>query len=142
MNWLTITTTLIAAIAPSIVSIVSICVQEKNNKTNNELQLEINKLNNEHQLKLKQFELYDSPKNSFINCYLDNLIQYFNNPSSENFINYQFSMAKSSMYVSAKIYSEIDHINDAIENNKIDEVKNIHFYSLLDAINADAKNSN
>lgn len=141
MNWLTITTTLIAAIAPSVVSIVTLCLQQRTNKKNNELQLEINKLNNEHQLKLKQFELYKSPKNSSINCYLDNLIQYLNNPSSENFINYQFSMAKASMYVSAKIYSEIDDINTAIQNNKIDDVKKSYFSSLLDAINADAKDS-
>ena len=125
MNWLTITTTLIAAIAPSVVSIVTIYHQTK-----------INKQNNEFQLRLKYLDYYVMQKDLAISSYLDCLFKYLDNQSQANLTNYQIAMSKVCIYVSEKSYNEIDKINYFIKNNNVNDV-NIEI--LIDVLNKETQ---
>ena len=123
MNWFSFILSLVAAIVPSVVSIVTVYLQFKNNKDNNNRLLEADKINNENKIKLKHLDYYYSEKSSIVGKYLENLINYLNNPSENNLLNYQISMAKASMYVSKKVYEEIEFIDQLINDNKLKTVK-------------------
>ena len=142
MDWLTITTTLVAAIAPSVISIVSLCLQQKTTKENNELQLKISNLNNEHQLKLKDLDFIQSQRTNAINSYLDSLVQCIYNPTQDNLMLYQSAMAKVALYVSPEVYEEVDSINTHIQSENYSGIQKFFFTRLVDAINADAEKRN
>lgn len=139
MDWYALITTLIATIAPSVVSIFSLRYQKETNIENNKLQLEINRLNNEHQLAVNNLEFINTQKNLCLSSYLDCLVSYLENPNATNLLHYQSSMSKACMYVSNNIYDEIDSINTAIKNQEFDKIKDYYFSCLLDAINSDTK---
>lgn len=131
MNWLTIITTLIAAIAPSIVSIYVSNNQLKINEQNNLHQLNLNSQNNEHQLNLKKLEYFEKVKINSLNDYFDKLATYLNNPTPSNLSSYQAAMSKVSLYVSKKVYLKISDINSSISEGKIDEVDLDYLLTLL-----------
>ena len=137
MNWLTIVTTLIAAIAPSIVSIVTVRYQSKNNQQNNDCQLQLNKTNNEHQLKLNQLEYYSSEKCTAVSNYLDDLTYYLKYRSDGCFTKYKISMTKACMYVSKSVYGCIRDIDVALEDNHFDDVQTYLLDELLETLNSE-----
>lgn len=142
MNWLTIVTTLIAAIAPSVVSIVTTIVQSSINKQNNEHQLNLNEQSYNFQLETKKFENYYLQKTESLNKYIDSLITYVYSPSEENLITYKLNMSKVCLYVSPQIYNDILDINSYLEEKKFDTVKNDMLRFLLDNLNREAKQYN
>lgn len=134
MNWLTITTTLLAAILPSIVSIATTISQSKINKQNNDFQLELNKQNNDLKEKMYRLEHYYSKQDDYMGSYLYSLINYLNIPNESNLLKYKSAMAKVYMYVPYKTYSQIEEINYFVDNNDFNKVKELlseGFYSEL-----------
>ena len=104
MNWLTITTTLLAALLPSVVSIIVTINQSKINKENNSFQLELNKQNNDLKEKMFRLEFYYSKQDTYITAYLDSLTAYLIIPSEENLIKYKSALTKVLMYISPKAH--------------------------------------
>lgn len=127
MTWLTIVTTLTAAIAPSIVSIVANIVQYK-----------INKQNNEFQLKQKEIDTFYSHRNIAINNYLDSLSNYINISSKENLSAYQSTYCKVSIYVSQRVFDHINTINDCINKQHFEEIPSL-LYILSDILNSESQ---
>lgn len=142
INWLTITTTLIAAIAPSVISFFTIIYQVKINRDNNKQQLELNKQSHDYQLKQKQLEIYNTIKTTVINDYLDNLNNYIFNPTDKNFINYQIAMSKTCMYTSKKNYETISIIDSLIKAKQFDTIKNSYLACLFNDLNIEAHQYN
>ena len=134
MNWLTITTTLLAALLPSAVSIVVTIHQSKINNENNKFQLELNKQNNDLKEKMYRLEHYYSKQDVYMSSYLDSLAEYLIEPTENKLLKYKSSMAKAYMYVPFKTYVQIEEIDEYINRNNFDKVKELlseGFYSEL-----------
>ena len=142
MDKLTIVTTLIAAIAPSVVAIINAIVnnlsQLNMNKQNNDFQLQLSQQNNNHQIQQKQLEHFYSQKTVAINDYIDNLSKYLHNENSETLLNYKLSLSKICTYVSKDIYSSIKLIDFNIEQKQLD-LANSNFENLLNQLNIEAQ---
>ena len=139
MDWVTVITTLIAAIAPTVISIANSMHQTKINTQNNEHQLKLNEQSNSFQLKSKKLENYYLDRTNSINNYLESLITYLHDQSQENFINYQLAMSKICMYVSSSIYNNILDIHYLIQKSEFDKIINEYLELLLDELNKEVK---
>lgn len=139
MDWLTIITTLVAAFAPTIVSVANSISQFKINAQNNEHQIKLNEQSNNFQLKSKKLENYYLDKTNSINKYLECLIAYLYEQSQENLINYQLAMPRTCMYVSPSIYETILDIHYHIQKSEFDKIKNDELEFLLDELNKEVK---
>ena len=142
MDKLTIVTTLIAAIVPSVVAIINAIVnnlsQLNMNKQNNDFQLQFSQQNNNHQIQQKQLEHYYSQKTIAINDYIDSLSKYLHNKNSKTLLNYKLSLSKICTYVSKDIYSSIKHIDYDIEQKAFDLAQS-NFEHLLNELNREAQ---
>ena len=127
MNWLTITTTLIAAIAPTVVAIVSNVLQYKSNEQNHNFQL-----------KQKELENYYSQKTTAMNNYFDALATYINVRNEQNLSAYQSAYCKMSMYCSKKVYKKLSEINFDIEEQHLARI-NDRLDSLSEILNAECQ---
>lgn len=142
MDWLTITVTLIAALAPSVVSIITVRIQAQNNKENNDYQIQINNSNHEHELQLKQLEIYSSEKSIAISNYFDDLTCYLKSRSDEHFLKYKNSMIKACLYVSKPVYECINTIDVLIQRKDFDDVQNYIIDELLPTLNSEVPKYN
>lgn len=130
MNWLTIVTTLLAAILPSAISLITLHYNFK-----------INKQNNEYQLKLKEKEFLYQQRNQALNSYADCLNTYLYYPSDKTKFDYLASILKVSLYVSPEVYYEIDSINKFINQNQLDTAREIEVDYLAKKLNEETHNN-
>ena len=130
---------LVASIVPSVVSIITICVQYYISKNNNERLLKSDKLNNENQLNLKRLDYYYSEKVLAINTYIDCLFKYLNDKSKENLFYYQIAKAKACMYLSSSACDQAEIINFKISKNQINDFYDTDLEFLIDELRKDSQ---